>query len=121
MSEHCIFCKIVAGAIPSKKAYEDEDFLAFHDIHPAAPLHLLIIPKKHIPSLGQCETGEDAMLGRLFALAPKLARENGYGFAGTDKSGVGGFKTIVNTGPGGGQEVYHIHIHVLGGTLSRLA
>lgn len=102
----CIFCKIVAGQIPSKKVYEDEHLFAFHDIHPAAPIHLLLIPKWHIPSLFEVGTEHQALLGHLLATAPKLAREAGA---------QGGFRSIFNTGREGGQEVYHLHMHILGG------
>lgn len=102
----CLFCKIVRGEIPSKKAYEDEDVLVFHDIHPIAPVHLLLIPKAHVASLGECDATHQAILGRLLLLAPKLALEHGL-----DK----GFRTMINTGPGGGQEVFHLHFHVFGG------
>jgi histidine triad (HIT) family protein len=103
---NCIFCKIVAGQIPSKKAYEDEELLAFHDIHPWAPVHVLIIPKRHVATLYDAAPGDDALLGRMLGLAPRLMRELGVD---------DGFRTIVNTGPNGGQEVYHLHMHVMGG------
>ncbi|SNX28911.1 histidine triad (HIT) family protein [Polynucleobacter meluiroseus] len=106
----CLFCKIVQGAIPSEKVYEDEEILAFKDIHPAAPIHLLIIPKKHIPMLELAEPSDVPLLGRMMELAPKLAKEQGC------KSGKeGGFKVMVHNGADGGQEVYHLHLHVLGG------
>jgi histidine triad (HIT) family protein len=105
-SDDCIFCKIVRGEVPSKKIYEDDDILAFHDVRPVAPLHLLLIPKTHIPSLYECEMTDAAMLGKLLAAAPRLAREQGV----TD-----GFRTIINTGRVGRQEVYHLHVHVIGG------
>ncbi len=104
--ESCIFCKIVRGEIPSQKAYEDGDLLAFHDIRPVAPVHLLLVPKRHVPSLYECASGDAPLLGKLLALAPRLAREQGA----TD-----GFRTIINTGRVGRQEVYHLHIHVIGG------
>ena len=103
---NCIFCKIVAGQIPSKKAYEDEELLAFHDINPWAPVHVLIIPKAYIATLYDAEPGDQALLGRMMGLAPRLMRELGVD---------DGFRTIVNTGPNGGQEVYHLHMHVMGG------
>jgi len=103
---NCIFCKIVAGQIPAKLAYEDELFVAFHDIHPKAPLHLLIIPKRHIESLQQVGESDVDLLGKMLVLAPKLAADNGS---------PQGFKTLINTGKAGGQEVYHLHMHVLGG------
>jgi histidine triad (HIT) family protein len=104
--ENCVFCKIVRGEIPSQKAYEDAEVLAFHDVRPVAPVHVLLIPKAHIPSLYEAETGQGPVLGRLLALAPRIAREQGA----TD-----GFRTIINTGRVGRQEVYHLHIHVIGG------
>jgi histidine triad (HIT) family protein len=102
----CIFCKIVRGDVPAKKVYEDAEILAFHDIRPQAPVHFMLIPKKHIDSLAQVGDEDEAMLGRLFALTGRLARENGA----TD-----GFRTIVNTGRIGRQEVMHLHVHVIGG------
>ena len=104
--DNCIFCKIANGAIPSKKVYEDGDMLAFHDIHPVAPVHFLIIPKLHVASLADCDSSHQALLGKLMVLAPQLAREQGL----TD-----GFRIIVNTGRVGRQEVYHLHIHIMGG------
>jgi histidine triad (HIT) family protein len=102
----CIFCKIVAGQIPSKKAFEDSELLAFHDIHPWAPVHVLIIPKLHIATLSDVTTAHDALLGRMLGLAPRLMRELGV---------TNGYRTLVNTGADGGQEVYHLHMHVMGG------
>lgn len=113
MNDNCIFCKIVAGQIPSRKAYEDDDFVAFHDIDPAAPVHVLVIPKLHLDSLADCEGRHAELLGRMVGLAPRIAREQGVGYDGP--TGTNGFKTIFNTGRGGGQEVYHLHLHVLGG------
>lgn len=102
----CLFCRIVRGEIPSQKVYEDEDILAFRDIRPLAPVHFLVIPKRHIESLATSTEDDAALLGRLLAVVPKIAREQGA----TD-----GFRTIINTGRVGGQEVYHLHIHVIGG------
>lgn len=102
----CIFCKVVAGVLPSNKVYEDDEILAFHDIHPIAPVHILIIPKAHIVSLSECENNQLALLGRMLLLAPQLAREHGL---------ETGFRTMINTGRGGGQEVFHLHIHIFGG------
>lgn len=102
----CLFCKIVTGEIPSRKIYEDDEVLAFHDIHPAAPVHFMIIPKRHVSSLDSCDESHQAVLGKILLLAPKLAREQ-------DLSD--GFKTVINTGVGGGQVVMHLHVHVLGG------
>jgi histidine triad (HIT) family protein len=104
----CIFCKIARGEIPCKKIYEDDDFLAFHDIHPQRPVHFLLIPKGHIATLYDAGPEHEAVLGRMLARAGSLAREQGLG---------DGFRTIINTGKVGGQEVYHLHLHVLGGPL----
>ena len=103
----CIFCRIAKGEIPSNKVYEDDEILAFKDIHPQAPVHLLIIPKKHIATLSDASAEDAPLLGRMLALAPRLAADQGA----TD-----GFRTIINTGRVGGQEVYHLHLHVLGGS-----
>jgi histidine triad (HIT) family protein len=102
----CIFCKIAAGDIPSKRVYEDEELLAFHDIHPVAPVHLLIVPRAHVASLADCNETHRDLLGRMLLLAPKLAKEQGLD---------SGFRTVINTGRGSGQEVFHIHVHVFGG------
>ena len=107
---NCIFCKIVAGKIPSKKVYEDEEIFAFHDINPWAPVHFLIIPKAHIPSMAQVEPEHQALLGRILLLAPKLALEQG-----ARPYPEGGFRIVTNTGTEGGQEVHHMHFHVMGG------
>jgi histidine triad (HIT) family protein len=109
--DDCIFCKIAAGTIPSRKLYEDDEFFAFHDIHPAAPVHTLVIPREHIPTLGDCKDAHAALLGRMMLLLPRLAAELGVAYTG----GETGFRTVINTGPGGGQEVYHLHAHILGG------
>jgi len=103
---NCIFCKIVAGQIPAKKAYEDADILAFHDIAPWAPVHLLLIPKKHIPSMAQVVPADQDVLGRMMVLAPQLMAELGV---------TNGFRQVINTGNDGGQEVHHVHMHVMGG------
>ena len=114
--DNCIFCKIAAKEIPSKLIYEDDDLIAFHDINPAAPVHVLIIPKTHIATLSDCNASHVDLLGKMAVLAPKLANELGCGYR-TDAAGQGsgGFKTVFNTGPDGGQEVYHLHMHVIGG------
>ena len=103
---NCIFCKIVAGQIPARKAHEDDDLLVFHDIAPWAPVHLLIIPKRHIATMYDTGDGDAVMLGRMTALAPKLMRDNGV---------TNGFRIVVNTGRDGMQEVQHVHMHVMGG------
>ena len=106
MSEKCLFCRIARGEVPSRKAYEDDQFLAFHDINPAAPVHLLVIPKLHVDSLITAGPEHEALLGKLVSLAPRLAKEQGCD---------NGFRVVINNGPDGGQEVYHLHIHILGG------
>lgn len=106
----CIFCKIVAGEIPSKKVYEDEELFGFHDIHPHAPVHFMLIPKRHIASLAQVQAEDAALLGRMVALAPRLALEQGC-----KPYPEGGFRVVFNTGAEGGQEVHHLHMHVMGG------
>lgn len=102
----CIFCKIVAGEIPSRKIYEDDDIIAFHDINPAAPVHFMVVPKLHVASLEACDQSHQALLGKILLLAPRLAKEQGL---------QDGFKTVINTGRGGGQIVFHLHVHVIGG------
>ena len=103
----CIFCKIIQGEIPSSNVYEDETVTAFHDIHPAAPTHILIIPKKHIPSINELEEEDEKLVGHLFTVGRQLAEE-----AGISESG---YRLIINTGPDSGQVVYHLHLHLLGG------
>ena len=115
--DNCLFCKIAARQIPSAIVYEDDELLAFKDINPAAPVHLLIIPKQHIPTLSDAEPAHHEVLGKLLALGPKLARDHGIDVKyGADGQAVGGgFKTLINSGPDGGQEVYHLHLHLYGG------
>jgi histidine triad (HIT) family protein len=102
----CLFCKIVRGEIPSKKVYEDEDVLAFHDVRPVAAVHFLLIPKAHVPTMYEVNMTHHRALGKMLALAGELARKEGA----TD-----GFRSIINTGRVGHQEVYHVHMHVIGG------
>ena len=102
----CIFCKIVSGEIPSKKLHEDEDVLAFHDVRPQAPVHFLLVPKEHVPTLYDAGMQQHRALGKMLALAGELACKAGA---------TEGFRTIINTGKVGHQEVYHVHMHVLGG------
>lgn len=106
----CIFCKIIAGQIPSRKVYEDEDVFAFHDINPAAPVHFMIVPKKHIASMAHVTEADQALMGKIMLLAPKLAMQQGC-----NPYPAGGFRIMVNTGEEGGQEVHHLHVHVMGG------
>jgi histidine triad (HIT) family protein len=104
--DDCIFCKIIDGKIPCNKVFEDEEILAFHDIHPVAPVHFMVIPKLHIASLAQVDTGHQMLLGKMLTLASKLAIEQGCS---------DGWRTVINTGRVGRQEVYHLHIHIIGG------
>ena len=102
----CLFCKIIAGEIPCRKVYEDDQVLAFHDIHPAALVHFMLIPKLHLESLALAQAHHAALLGKMLLLASRLAKEQGLN---------DGFRTVINTGNGGGQEVFHFHIHIMGG------
>ena len=113
--DNCIFCKIVAGTIPSKKVFEDEDLIVFHDINPAAPMHLLMVPREHIATLADSDHRHQALLGKMLRIAPKLAQEHGGGYQHGADGPTGGFKPLINTGPDGGQEVYHLHLHLMGG------
>ena len=105
--EDCTFCKIIKGEIPSNKVYEDEEILAFHDINPAAPIHILVVPKKHIESLAHLEKEDEALVGNIYGVINKIAEEQGF----KDE----GFRVIVNCGENGGQEVMHLHFHILAG------
>ena len=102
----CIFCKIVKGEIPSRKLFEDDRMLAFHDINPVSDVHFMMIPKKHVDSLAAVDDSWAPVLGHMMAMAGRLAKQ-----AGTPD----GFRTIVNTGRIGRQDVYHLHIHIVGG------
>ena len=108
--ENCLFCKIATGQIPSRKVYEDDEILAFHDINPWAPVHFLMIPKKHVTSMAQVDAAHGALLGRMMVLAPGLAMAQGC-----NPYPEGGFRMVINTGAEGGQEVQHLHLHVMGG------
>jgi histidine triad (HIT) family protein len=108
--DNCVFCKIIAGKIPSKKVHEDELVYAFHDINPWAPIHFLIVPKAHIPSMAQVGPEHATLMAHMMTLAPKLAAQEGCG-----AYPEGGFRIVVNTGAEGGQEVHHLHMHVMGG------
>lgn len=102
----CIFCKIIAGEIPSKKLYEDDDVLAFWDIAPQAPVHFLVIPKKHIPTPSDITEEDQNVMGKLMRIGAQVAAENGTGDA---------YRVIFNNGAKAGQEVFHTHMHILGG------
>ena len=104
--QDCIFCKIVRGEIPSRKVFENDEILGFHDIHPQAPTHFMLVPKRHIASLAEATAEDAGVLGRIMALTGRLAREQGS---------PEGYRTIVNTGRIGLQDVMHVHVHVLGG------
>ena len=106
MSE-CIFCKIINGEIPSNKVFEDDEFLAFHDLNPQAPVHFLVIPKKHIKNVMELEPADVGLMGRLLFKAQELAQENGCA--------ENGARFVINCKSHGGQTVDHIHCHVLGG------
>jgi histidine triad (HIT) family protein len=104
--DDCIFCNIIAGKIPCNRVHEDEDIFAFHDIHPVAPVHFMVIPRLHIASLAEVDLSHRMLLGKMLALGSKLAIGQGCG---------DGWRTIINTGRVGRQEVYHLHIHIIGG------
>jgi histidine triad (HIT) family protein len=110
MSE-CIFCRIIAGEIPCQKIAETDDWLAFHDIRPAAPIHFLVIPKRHIASLADSTPEDVLLLGTLLVAANQLAQQLGL---------AQGYRTVINTGVNGGQEVYHLHLHVLGNPIGKV-
>jgi histidine triad (HIT) family protein len=102
----CLFCKMIAGQIPTKKAYEDDKTFAFHDINPQAPTHILIVPKKHIVGLKEATPEDAEIIGYCQLVAAKLARERDI---------ENGYRTVYNVGPGAGQSVFHLHLHLLGG------
>ncbi len=104
--EECIFCKIIKGEIPSQKIYEDEQILAFKDINPLAPVHILVIPKKHIETTNDLTKEDEAVIGKIFTVIKKLAKENNL---------ENGYRVVNNCGEDGGQEVKHLHFHLLGG------
>ena len=103
---NCIFCKIATGQIPAKKVHEDDELVVFHDIHPWAPVHVLLVPKQHIVSMADVDDGHAPLLGRMMALSPRLMRELGV---------TNGFRHVINTGRDGHQEVQHLHVHLMGG------
>ncbi len=102
----CIFCRIVRGEIPARKLHEDDTFVAFHDIHPWAPVHFLMVPKVHVENLYDADLRHQATLGHMLGMAGQLARSQGL---------ADGFRVVINNGRVGRQEVYHLHIHVFGG------
>ena len=107
MDSNCVFCQIIDGKSPSKTVFEDDQVVAFLDINPAAPVHILIVPKDHIPSINHLADHQEELIGHLFTIAKQLAKENGIADS--------GYRLIINSGPDAGQAVYHIHLHLLGG------
>ena len=107
MSGDCVFCKIAAGAIPSSEVYSDDEFYAFRDIHPSAPAHILLIPRRHIEKITDLRAEDASFLGRFLLAANTVAQKEGI-----DKEG---FRYVLNCDAWGGQEVFHIHMHILGG------
>ena len=103
----CIFCKIVEGEIPSNKVYEDENILAFKDINPLTPIHILVIPKKHIKSINELKPDDEILIGKIFSTVKQIAKEQGIS--------ENGYRVVSNCGADGGQEVKHLHFHILGG------
>jgi histidine triad (HIT) family protein len=102
----CLFCRIIRGEIPAKKVYEDEETLVFEDIKPQAPTHVLIIPKKHIVGIRETKAEDAEIVGKLHLVAAQIAR---------DRKIENGYRTVFNVGPGAGQSVFHLHLHLLGG------
>jgi len=102
----CLFCKIIAGRVPSKKVYEDDKTFAFEDINPQAPTHVLIIPKKHVVDIKEAKDEDAELIGYCHLVAAKIARQRGI---------ESGYRTVYNVGPGAGQSVFHLHLHLLGG------
>jgi histidine triad (HIT) family protein len=112
MSEDCIFCKIVAKEIPTELLYQDDLVTAFRDIEPAAPVHLLIVPNRHIASMNEASPDDEPLLGHLLLVAQKLAAQEGIAES--------GYRLVINTGSDGGQVVYHLHLHLMGGKPLRI-
>jgi histidine triad (HIT) family protein len=102
----CLFCRIIRGEIPAKKVYEDEHTFAFEDINPQAPVHMLIIPKRHFAGLKEAEAADAEVIGRCHLVAAQIARQRGI---------ESGYRTVLNVGPGAGQSVFHLHVHLIGG------
>lgn len=103
----CLFCRIIAGEIPSTRVYEDDEMIAFNDISPQAPMHVLIVPRTHIATLNELEREHDGLVGSMIRRAAAIARDRGFA--------EGGYRTVFNCNAAGGQMVFHIHLHVLGG------
>ena len=111
VSEYCLFCRIIERHAPGKIVYEDERVVAIEDAHPQAPTHLLVLPRKHLPSLKEASVEDESLLGRLLTVAAQLAHER--------QLDARGYRTVINTGPLAGQSIFHLHIHVLGGRAFR--
>jgi len=111
MTTNCIFCKIIAGTAPATIIYRDEQAIAFYDIHPAAPVHMLVIPNKHIDSINDLDPQDENLVGHLFSVAHQIAEQEGIHLS--------GYRCIINTGPDSGQAVFHMHVHVIGGRSMR--
>jgi histidine triad (HIT) family protein len=109
--EACIFCRIIQRDLPAKFVYEDESVVAFEDLHPQAPVHVLVVPRKHLASLNEMAEQDESLVGRLFAVAARLARQKAV-----DETG---YRAVINTGSGAGQSVFHLHLHLLGGRAFR--
>lgn len=103
----CLFCKIIEGAIPSEKIYEDDNFLAFRDINPQSPVHVLVVPKRHVEKLSDCGEGDEELLSGLMLTANRVAKELGIHQS--------GYRVAINSGKEGGQVVFHLHLHLMGG------
>ena len=111
MPESCVFCKIVSNEVKATIVYQDDQVTAFRDTHPVAPTHILIVPNKHIESVGTLEAEDEQLMGHIFTVARKLADEEGIS--------SGGFRLITNSGANGGQTVFHLHVHLIGGQRMR--
>lgn len=107
MDENCIFCKIAAGQMGTTIVYEDDEIVAFDDLNPQAPHHVLLVPRKHVGSLNEIAADDEALVGHLLHIAASIAGQRGFGKT--------GYRTVVNTGADGGQSVHHLHVHLLGG------
>jgi len=105
--ENCAFCRVAAGAAPARILFEDDDVVAFHDVAPRAPVHVLVIPRRHLASLASTNKGDEQILGKLLLAAAEVARRTGIVES--------GYRVVTNSGPGAGQSVFHLHLHVLGG------
>lgn len=103
----CLFCRIIAGEIPSSRVYEDDRLVAFNDINPQAPMHVLVVPREHVATLNDLEPRHDGLVGEMIRRGAAIAAERGYA--------ASGFRTVFNTNAGAGQTVFHLHLHVLGG------